>query len=148
MFSSRNKHSKPMQDHSSVPAINMVSEGTRITGTLETKKDFRISGEIEGSLKVDGKCVVSATAVVKGDITATEADIAGRVEGQVTVSSKLTLRQTSTIIGDIVTKSLLVEEGAKFEGACHMGNRAAVSKNGVHPAAKDGSAIVREALEN
>ncbi|MCC5926305.1 MAG: polymer-forming cytoskeletal protein [Bacteroidetes bacterium] len=122
-----------MQDQSNVPAINMISDGTRITGTLETKKDFRISGELEGSLKVEGKCVVSASAVIKGDIIATEADIAGKVEGQVSATNRLVLRQTCSIVGDIITKSLLVEEGAKFEGACHMGDRTGISKNGVHP---------------
>ena len=122
-----------MQDQNNVPAINMISDGTRIKGTLETKKDFRISGELEGSLKVEGKCVVSATAVIKGDLIATEADIAGKIEGQVIVANRLILRQTCSVVGDIQTKSLLVEEGAKIEGACHMDSRPSVSKNGVHP---------------
>lgn len=127
-----------MQDQSNVPSINMISDGTKIIGTLETKKDFRISGELDGSLKVEGKCVISASAVVKGDVTATEADIAGKVEGEIVVSNRLILRQSSVVLGDIQTKTLLVEEGARFEGACHMGNRvAALGKNGVHSTSEE-----------
>jgi cytoskeletal protein CcmA (bactofilin family) len=120
MFQKNNKEKNKMQDMGHVPAINMISDGTRINGTLVTKKDFRISGELEGSLSVEGKCIVSATAVIKGDIVVTEADIAGRVEGEIVVKNRLVLRQTAVVIGDVHTRSLLVEEGAVFEGACHM----------------------------
>ncbi|KPQ00606.1 MAG: Integral membrane protein CcmA involved in cell shape determination [Bacteroidetes bacterium HLUCCA01] len=130
MFSS--KSNAAMQDNTAAPAINMISDGTVITGSLETKKDFRISGELNGSLKVDGKCVITSAAVINGDITATEADIAGKVEGEVTVSGKLILRKTSQILGDIQTKTLLVEEGARFEGACHMGDGPVRKKSGSH----------------
>lgn len=109
-----------MSDQNNVPSINMISEGTKIVGTLTTQKDFRISGEVEGKLHIDGKCIVSATALIKGDLIAADADIAGRVEGEIIVKSKLILRQTAHVTGDIHTKVLLVEEGATFEGACHM----------------------------
>ena len=109
-----------MQDMAHVPAINMISDGTKISGTLVTQKDFRISGELEGSLTVDGKCIVSSTAIIKGDIAVTEADIAGRVEGEIIVKNRLVLRQSAVVTGDIHTKSLLIEEGAIFEGACYM----------------------------
>jgi cytoskeletal protein CcmA (bactofilin family) len=131
MFSSNKNTKRPMSDQNNVPSINMISEGTKIVGTLTTQKDFRISGEVEGKLHIDGKCIVSATALIKGDIIAADADIAGRVEGEITVKSKLILRQTAQVTGDIHTKVLLVEEGAKFEGACHM------SSNPVEKQSKD-----------
>lgn len=120
MFSSKSETNKSMHDHHGIPTINMISEGTRITGSLSTKSDFRVSGEVEGTIHVDGKCIVSSTAVIKGDIIATDADVAGKVEGELVVRNKLILRQSGYVYGDIQTKVLLVEEGAKFEGACHM----------------------------
>lgn len=124
MFSNKNnRKSKPMQDSSNVPSINMISDGTKITGTLVTKKDFRLSGDLEGSLEVEGKCIVSTTARIKGDVIATDADIAGKVEGGLVVKNRLILRQSAVVFGDIQTKSLLVEEGARFEGACHMSSK-------------------------
>jgi cytoskeletal protein CcmA (bactofilin family) len=120
MFQNKSVDKSKIQDMAHVPAINMISDGTKICGTLVTQKDFRISGELEGSLTVDGKCIVSSTALIKGDIVVAEADIAGRVEGEIVAKNRLVLRQTAVVIGDIHTKSLLIEEGAVFEGSCHM----------------------------
>lgn len=111
-----------MSDQSSnVPSINMISEGTRIVGSLSTQKDFRISGEVEGELRIEGKCIVASTAFIKGDIYASDADIAGKIDGEIIVKNKLIIRQSGQVTGDVHTKVLLVEEGARFEGACHMG---------------------------
>jgi cytoskeletal protein CcmA (bactofilin family) len=115
-----NKKDKRVMNESNVPSINMISEGTRIVGNLSTKKDFRISGELEGKLEIEGKCIVSASAVINGDILASDADIAGKVNGEIVVKNRLTLRQNCNISGDIHTKILVVEEGAMFQGACHM----------------------------
>lgn len=103
-----------------IPSINMISEGTRITGNIVTQKDFRISGELEGKLDVEGKCIVSAPAVIYGDILAADADISGKVHGEIIVKNRLILRQNCMVTGDIHTKILVVEEGASFQGACHM----------------------------
>ena len=111
-----------------LPSVNMVSEGTEIIGTLKTKSDIRIAGSVEGEAQVDGKIIVASSGHIDGNINATDADIAGRVEGEVHVSSKLTLRQSAVVEGDLYAQSLIVEEGATFNGACHMRDFAAENK--------------------
>lgn len=103
-----------------LPSINMISEGTKLKGTLNTKNDIRIAGELEGEAKAQGKLIVSSTGKVDGDIEAVDADIAGHLKGEIHVSNKLVLRQSAVVDGDIYTKSLLVEEGAQVNGACRM----------------------------
>ena len=103
-----------------LPSINMISEGTNVKGTLNTKSDIRIAGEVEGEIKAKGKIIISAAGKIKGDVEAVDADIAGRLEGEIHVSNKLILRQSALVDGDIYTKSLLVEEGAQINGACRM----------------------------
>lgn len=105
---------------SSMPSINMISEGTHVKGTLETKNDIRIAGKLEGEANAKGKLIVATTGKVDGDIEAVDADIAGELKGEIHVSNKLVLRQSAVINGDLYTKSLLVEEGAQINGACHM----------------------------
>jgi cytoskeletal protein CcmA (bactofilin family) len=58
---------------------------------------------------------------VYGDVNAQEIDVSGTVEGSLLVGNKLVLRKTAQIIGDIYTKSILMEEGAEFQGECRMG---------------------------
>ncbi len=101
-------------------SVNMVSEGTEIIGTLITQSDIRIAGTVDGEAKVDGKVIVASTGHIEGNVNASNADIAGRVEGEVHVDSKLTLRQSAVVECDIYTQNLVVEEGATFNGECHM----------------------------
>lgn len=103
-----------------LPSVNMISEGTSVKGTLRTKNDIRIAGDLDGEAIADGKVIVSSTGKVDGNIQAVDADVAGHVDGEIKVKNKLILRQAATVEGDIFTKSLLVEEGAQINGACHM----------------------------
>lgn len=112
-----------------LPSINMISEGTQVTGNLNTKNDIRIAGKLEGEAKADGKLIISSSGSFNGDIEAVDADIAGKLKGEIHVSSKLILRQSAVIDGDIYTKSLLVEEGAQINGACHMSDSTSTSKS-------------------
>ena len=114
--------------HKDLPSVNMVSEGTEIIGTLKTKSDIRVAGSVDGEAQVDGKIIVASSGHIDGNINATDADIAGRVEGEVHVSSMLTLRQSAVVEGDLYAQSLIVEEGATFNGACYMRDFAAEKK--------------------
>ncbi|MEX0780438.1 MAG: polymer-forming cytoskeletal protein [Balneolales bacterium] len=111
------------------PSLNMISEGTTIKGALETENDIRVSGTVDGEIISKGKCIISKSGLIKGNVNAPEADIAGTIDGEVTVSNRLILRQTAVVKGDIQTKVFLVEEGASFDGACKM-NSDAISNNG------------------
>jgi len=102
------------------PSINLISEGTELTGNIKSSHSIRISGTIHGSVEVDGKCILANVAVVKGDITANEADVSGSVSGDIHVNSKLVLRHTAHVFGNIQAKSISVEDGAVFEGTCTM----------------------------
>jgi len=110
------------------PSVNMISEGTHLKGTLETKNDIRVAGTLEGEARADGKIIITSTGKMKGDVNAEDADIAGKLEGEIRVSNKLILRQSAVIDGDIFTKSMLVEEGAEINGACRMGESVNVNK--------------------
>lgn len=119
------KNTNNVSNHSNhSPAVNILSEGSKLKGDLNSQTDIRIAGTVEGEASSKGKIIVTGNGKVVGDITSSEADIAGRVEGKLKVSSKLTLRESAIIDGDIYTKTLVVEEGAQINGACRMGSDA------------------------
>ncbi len=109
------------------PNINIISAGSVFTGTMKSKSDLRISGTVEGEVNADGKCIVSESGQITGDLITKEADIAGTIKGELKVSNRLILRSSAKIIGDIHTKVLMVEEGAHIDGSCKMGDH--VSSN-------------------
>ncbi|HET8864590.1 MAG TPA: polymer-forming cytoskeletal protein [Gracilimonas sp.] len=114
-----------MSDSSShSPAVNIISEGTKLKGNLNSQTDIRIAGHVDGEAASKGKLIVTENGKIVGNLKSVEADIAGRVEGEVKVSNKLTLRKSAIIDGDIYTKTLIVEEGAQINGSCRMGSDA------------------------
>jgi cytoskeletal protein CcmA (bactofilin family) len=131
MFSSsdKTKNRKNGSTKSSVPSVNMISEGARIKGAINTQNDVRVAGTIDGEASSEGKFILTGTGKVDGDVQAADADIAGKVEGELRVANKLILRKSAIITGDIYTKILLVEEGARFDGACKMSSNP-TAKNG------------------
>lgn len=103
------------------PALNMISEGTKLKGTINSQNDIRIAGKTEGEAISKGKLIVTSSGVIEGNVKAADADIAGKVEGELRVTNKLILRQSAIIDGDIYTKTLIMEEGAQMNGSCRMG---------------------------
>lgn len=125
------------------PSLNMISEGTKIKGTIQSQNDIRIAGRLDGEAICKGKVIVSSSAHLEGNISSAEADIAGKVEGTVKVSNKLTLRQTTVVGGDIFTNVLIIEEGAKLNGNCRMGAKEA-NMDGASDAEYAESTVVKE----
>lgn len=123
-----------------LPSVNMISEGTELKGTLETKNDVRIAGTLDGEAKAKGKVIVSSSGKVEGNIEAEDADIAGNIDGEVRVTNKLILRKSAVIEGDIYTKTILAEEGSQINGSFHMSEniKQEMKKNGVSSGLKSG----------
>ena len=100
--------------------INLISNGTDITGDLKSNGDIRIDGSLTGNLNTKGKVVIGATGKVKGEIICKNSEVAGIIDGKITVSQLLNLKASSKIYGDIVTSKLSIEPGAVFSGNCKM----------------------------
>lgn len=105
---------------------NVISKETKITGDIKVLGNIRIEGTVEGTVYSKGRVVVGEVSVVKGDISSVEAEISGKVQGEVTCSEILFLKKTAVIFGDITTQKLVVENGAIFNGKCHMNTNALV----------------------
>ena len=119
MFSNNNNNMKNSNNTSSV--VNMIGNGTVITGDIKSKSDIRIDGILKGSVKTEGKLVVGSTGVVEGDVDCVSADVSGEIKAKITVSQLLSLKSTSKLNGDITTNKLSIEPGATFSGSCSMG---------------------------
>ncbi len=101
--------------------VNLVGEGTVFEGTVRADSDVRASGQIIGTLEVEGKTMIAEEGTVEGEIIATSADIAGEVQGEIHIEERLVLKSSARVEGRIETDRLIVEEGAQFTGECEMG---------------------------
>lgn len=105
---------------SSGAMYNALTNGSKIVGKIFADTDFRIDGEVEGTISCSGKVVIGQKGFLKGSISCVNAEIIGTVDGDITVSETLSLRGTAIINGDVKTKVLMVEPNAIFNGTCSM----------------------------
>lgn len=101
---------------------NVIAQGTKIVGTIETDKDIRIDGALDGDLVCKGKLVIGQQGLIHGTVDCINAEVLGSVDGEMTIAESLTLKSTAKIKGRIKTKVLCIEPQAQFSGSCEMGN--------------------------
>ena len=102
-------------------SVNLIGNGTKITGDIKSAGDVRIDGLLTGNIVTTGKFVLGPNGVVDGNVTSGNADISGEIKGKVTVGEMLSLKASAKVNGDILTSKLAIEPGAIFTGSCNMG---------------------------
>jgi cytoskeletal protein CcmA (bactofilin family) len=99
----------------------IVGAGCRVQGDVSVRGSARIQGEVDGSVVATGDVEVELGAQVRGEIRAERARVSGRIEGDVRVREDLELRQGAHLRGDVHARSFRIQDGAIFQGNCHMG---------------------------
>jgi cytoskeletal protein CcmA (bactofilin family) len=127
MFSD-NKKDKNMVEGTS--SQNLIAQGTKIVGDLNSEGDFRIDGIIEGNIKTSGKVVVGKKGYIKGTLQGTDAYFEGKFSGKLALSGTLTLKAAAHIEGEVVVGKLAVEPGATFNVTCMMKGAVKEMNNG------------------
>jgi cytoskeletal protein CcmA (bactofilin family) len=100
----------------------IISRGVKIEGKITTEGNIRVDGDIKGDILSQNNVTVGESGQVNGQINANVITIGGKVIGTVTAKEKLALESNANLKGDILTKILVVEAGAKFEGNSKMGD--------------------------
>lgn len=102
---------------------NRINNGTVVDGHVNSDGDIRIEGIIRGTLQVKAKLALGNTGIIEGDVICKNADIEGKIIGDIEVAELLTLKASSLVEGNIYTAKIVVENGARFNGVCHMGSK-------------------------
>ena len=105
--------------------VNNIVEGTSLRGKISSPGNFRIDGEVDGEIHIEGRLIIGAKGKVKGMVVCKDADIEGVFDGQIEVNGLLSLKSTSAISGDAVFMRLMVEEGAKLTCTCNLAEKKA-----------------------
>ena len=103
------------------PADTVVGSGTSVEGTLKVEGNLLLDGKLDGTLTVNGRLEVGAGAEIRADVDAVEARVAGKIRGNLKARESVELLQGSRLEGDVFTRCFRIEDGAFFQGNCHMG---------------------------
>lgn len=98
----------------------ILDEGSHIKGELQFEDTFKVSGMITGSVVSSGDLEVYEPGVVDGDIQVRHILISGTVRGTLRASERVEINSTGKVTADITTPTLVIKEGAFFEGRCSM----------------------------
>jgi len=101
--------------------ITIISNGVKIEGKVTSTGSIRVDGTLQGDLNAQGNVTIGEQGDINGKIVASSITIGGKVVGTVNAKEKLVLESKCALKGDIVTKVLVIEAGAKFDGKSSMG---------------------------
>ena len=92
-----------------------------LTGEINFKDMIRVNGHIAGTVRSSkGTVIVDTGAQVEAAFDVAVAVINGTVKGDIVARERVELGPTSKIYGNIWTRSIVIKNGAIFEGLCRM----------------------------
>ena len=95
-------------------AATVIGAGLTVTGNLESKGEVQVEGEVQGDVHAQ-HIVIGEQARITGALIAEEIVVRGNVQGSIR-GNAVTFHSTSRVEGDVFHKSLVIEQGAFFEG--------------------------------
>ena len=104
-----------LRDRARGPAT-LISEGCRISGTIDGDGDFMVSGEVIGDCDLSGTVTLTARGRWKGTLKAGAVIVAGTVEGDVVSPGRIEISDTANISGTVTGLAIAVAEGAVVQG--------------------------------
>ena len=118
--------------------VTVVGQGARLEGTVVSAGSLRIDGQVKGKISAESDVLLSAHSHVEAEIQAQNVTIAGRFKGNIVVTGRAELARGGRVDGNVTSKSLVVAEGAIFNGQSIMDQQPA----GSVPAPRTTQAIV------
>ncbi len=120
--------------------LSIISSGTTVSGDVTTGGVLKVEGQVDGSVREARQVMLAKEGAIRGDVHASEVVVGGVIDGNVTAHERLELQSTAVVNGDITTKSIVVMEGARINGAVRMTELALVGRGDESRDTKDARA--------
>ena len=97
-----------------------LDKGSKVSGKLSFDGPARIDGQVEGEVNAKDTIVIGESAVLTAQIKASSVIIAGKVSGDIIATQRIEIRPSAKVLGNLTSPTLVIHEGALFEGHCAM----------------------------
>jgi cytoskeletal protein CcmA (bactofilin family) len=125
LFSKQDKVSLDLQSIST-----LISEGCILDGNLKAPAFARIDGHITGDIIVDEGLILGEKGSIQGNVITKEMVVYGTINGNLQTNS-LEIKASGKVTGEIRTQTLMVENGAVYNGSLSMTqNNKSIQTNG------------------
>lgn len=112
----------PPQQQQAAESTSVIDQYSNFDGTYNSARDLRVEGQVKGTIVCKGTLHVAQGATVKASVEAEAISVAGELEGEINCRGRLELLPTGRVKGEISTQSLVIHEGAVYEGDLEMGS--------------------------
>jgi len=99
---------------------NLLGNGTKFEGKLKSAGDIRVDGNFNGEISINGTLSIGESGLVEGDIHAPLVVISGRFRGNIFAETRVEILPPANVYGEIEAPTIILQDGAIFEGNCRM----------------------------
>lgn len=103
-----------------MPEAGFIGQGLHVEGDLRGSGDLVILGSLEGRVHLANALTIEPSGVVRADVSAERVTIRGRATGAVEAKAQIVLEPTAVVEGELRAPSVVIMDGAAFNGAIHM----------------------------
>ena len=98
----------------------MIGTDAVIQGNITCQGGVAVYGKVFGDVISEGPVRIARGGEVHGNVQANDSQIGGTVDGNVRVENRAVLGAECNLKGDLIYRTLVIEEGAQFQGHCVM----------------------------
>lgn len=104
----------------SFETASLVDRHSAFDGTFRSQRDIRVEGELTGALSCDGTLFIAEGATVTATVDAENVSVAGDLSGEIRCRGRLHILPSGRVRAKVATASLVIQEGALYEGQLEM----------------------------
>jgi len=99
---------------------SLVDRHSAFDGNFRSQRDLRVEGELKGNVICEGTLFVSEGATIAATVEAEHVTVAGELTGEVRCRGRLQILPSGRVRASVSTGSLVIQEGAIYEGQLEM----------------------------
>ncbi len=107
-------------DEGGADSFSVIDRHSNFDGTFRSSRDLRIEGEVKGTIECQGTLFVAQGANVSAKVEAENIAVAGDLNGDIRCLGRLQIMPSGRVRGKVSTITLVINEGAYYEGQLEM----------------------------
>jgi len=99
---------------------SFLGDRSRLEGTLTFNGTLTMLGKFKGKIKGGEEVVLGETSESEADVEADHVAVHGKLAGSITAEKRAEIHREAQVEANITTPTVIIHEGAIFEGRCSM----------------------------
>lgn len=101
--------------------MTTIGPSLQITGEITSQEDVTVHGHIKGQIRMnEGALLVAPKGHVDAEVEGARVTIHGTLAGNVVAADRIELTPTAEVTGTLTTTTVILQEGAMFNGIIDM----------------------------